>query len=53
MYVVHGADTSRDAASICSVLNRNILDIETKLQSVQEEQGTPLVESENQQQIFR
>ena len=53
MYVVHGSDTPCAAASRYSVSNRKILDIATKLRSVQEEQDTPLVESNNQQQIFR
>ena len=43
MSVVHGSDTPRAAASIYSVLNRKILDIATKLESLQEEQDTPLV----------
>ena len=30
----------------------NILEIATKLESVQEERDTPLVESDNQQQIY-
>ena len=53
MYVVHGSDNPCAAASRYSVSNRKILDIATKLGSVQEEQDTPLVESDNQQQIFR
>ena len=53
MYVVNGSDTPCAAASRYSVSNGKILDIATKLGSVQEEQETPLVESDNQQQIFR
>ena len=37
--VVPVSDTPRDAASRYSVFNRNILDIATKLESVQEEPG--------------
>ena len=51
--VVHGSDTPCSAASRYSVLNRNTLHISTKLESVQEEQDTSLVEFNNQQQIFR
>ena len=53
IYVFHGSDNPCAAASIYSVSNRKILDIATKLGSVQEEHDTPLVESDNQQQIFR
>ena len=53
IYVVHGSDTPRAAASRYIVLNRNTLHIATKLESVQEEQDTSLVESKNQQEIFR
>ena len=53
MYVVHRSDTLCDAASRYSVSYRRILDIATKLESIQEEQDTPLVESDNQQHIFR
>ena len=53
IYVIRGSDTLRAAASRYSVLNRNTLNIATKLESVQEEQETPLVESSYQQQIFR
>ena len=51
--VVHGSDTPRVAASIYSFSNIKILDIKTKLESVQEEQNTTLVEYDNQQHIFR
>ena len=51
--VVHGSDTPRAAASRYNVLNRNTLHIATKLDYVQEEQETSLVESNIQQQIFR
>ena len=53
MYVVHGSDTHHAAASRYSISNMKILDISIKLESIQEEQDTPLVESDNQQQIFR
>ena len=53
MSVVHGSDTPRYAASRYSVSNSNILEIAIKLESVQEEQDTPLVESDNQQHIYR
>ena len=51
--VDHGSETPIAAASRYSVSNRKILDIETKLESLQYEQGASLVESDNQQQIFR
>ena len=53
MYVVHGSDNPCAAASRYSVSNRKILNIATKLGYVQEEQDTTLVESGNQQHIFR
>ena len=53
MSVVHRSSTPRSDSSIYSALNRKILEIEIKLESVQEEQDTPLVESDNQQQIYR
>ena len=53
IFVVHRADTPHSAASRYSVLNRKILDLAIKLEFVQEEQDTPLLESDNQQQIFR
>ena len=52
MYVVHISDTPRAAASRCSVSNRKIIEIAIKLEYVKEERDTPLVESENQQQIY-
>ena len=52
IYVVHGLDTPRADASRYSVSNRNILEIEIKLESTQEERDTPLVEHENQQHIY-
>ena len=53
MSVVHISETPNDIASRDIVLNRKILDIATKLEYVQEELDTPLVEYDNQQQIFR
>ena len=53
MSVVQGSDTPCAAASIYSVLNRKILAIATKMEYIQEEHDTPLVESDNQQNIFR
>ena len=52
IYLVHGSDTPCAAASRYSVSNGNFLDIATKLESLQEEQDTPLEESYNKQQIF-
>ena len=52
MSVVHRSDPPRAAASRYSVSNIKILNIATKLESVQEEQDTPLVEFDNQQHIF-
>ena len=53
MSVVHVSDNPHADASIYSVSNSNILYIGIKLESIQEEQDTPLVESDNQQHIFR
>ena len=52
MYVVHVSDTPRADASRYSVSNRKILEIEIKLEPVQEEWDTPLVESDNQKHIY-
>ena len=49
MSVVRGSDTPRNSASRYNVLNSRILEISIKLESVQEERYTPLVESDNQQ----
>ena len=46
MSVFHGLDTPSASASRYIVYYRKIIDIETKLESVQEEQDTPLVESD-------
>ena len=46
---VHLPDIPCDYPSRYSVLNRNIPEVSIKLESVQEEQDTPLVESYNQQ----
>ena len=35
------------------VPNRKIIEVKTALESIQEEQDTPLVESHNQQRIYR
>ena len=51
--VVHGSDTPRTSTSRYSVLSRNTLHIGTKLECVQEEEDTLLLESKNQQHIFR
>ena len=51
MYVVHGSDTPCDAVSRYSVSNSKILEIPIKLESVQEERDTPLVESDKHQHI--
>ena len=53
MYVVHRSDTPRASASRYSVSNNKILEIAIKMESVQEEQGTPLVESDNQQHTYK
>ena len=53
MPVLQISDTPYAVASIYSVLNRKILDIATKMEYIQGEQDTPLVESDNQQHIFR
>ena len=53
MSVVHVSDNPHADASIYSVSNSKILYIGIKLESIQEEQDTPLVESEIQQHIFR
>ena len=50
--VVHGSETPHATTSRYIVLNRKILGISNKMVSVQEEQDTPLVESDNHQQIF-
>ena len=47
MSVVHVPDTPHAAASRYSVSNHKILEIVIKLESVQEERDTPLVESDN------
>ena len=49
MSLVRGSDTPSDAASRYNVLNREILEIDIKQESVQEEQDTSLVEPDNQQ----
>ena len=51
--IFHGLDTPRADASRYSVLNRNIFEIESKLETKQEERENPLVEHENQQHIYR
>ena len=53
MPVLQISDTPYAVASRYSVLNRKILDIATKMEYIQEEQDTPLVEYDNQQHIFR
>ena len=53
MSVVIRSYTPRAAASIYSVLNRKILDVATKMESLQEQQDTPLVESDHKQHMFR
>ena len=50
--VVRGSDTPRNAASRYNVSNSKILGIPIKLESIQEERDTTLVESDNQQQIY-
>ena len=52
MSIFQGLVIPRADAYICSFLDRKILEIEIKLESVQEERDTPLVESYNQQQIY-
>ena len=51
MSVVHRTSTPRAAVSIYSVTNRNIIEVEITMESVQEGWGTPLVEYQNQQQL--
>ena len=51
MSVFHRSDTPRASASRYNVLNRKVLQMGIKLESVQEEQYIPLVEYENYQQI--
>ena len=48
MYVVHWTSTPRAAASRYHVPNKNILQVVTTLESIQEEQENPLVEYHNQ-----
>ena len=50
---IHGTYTPRTAATEYHVPNRKILQVATTLQPIQEQRDIPLVESYNQQQIFR
>ena len=52
MSVFHRTCTSRAAASRYHVPNKKILQVEITLESIQEEQDTPWVESHNQQQMY-
>ena len=49
MYVIHVSDTPLDATSRYSVKNRKIIEEEIKLESIQEQWDTHLVESYNKQ----
>ena len=51
--VVHGTFTPRTAAKRYNVPNGNILQVETRLEFLQEQLDTPLVKYYNQKQIFR
>ena len=53
MSVIHGTYTPCKAATRYHVTNRNILQVSTTLESMQEQRDITLVESYNQQQIFR
>ena len=50
--IIHRPDTPCAAASRYSVSNRKILEISTRMESVQEEQDISMEESYNQQQIY-
>ena len=52
IYVVHGSNAPRAAASRYSVSNRKILEIAIKLEFVQEERDNIFVESDNKQHIY-
>ena len=51
-FVINGTHTHCTDAKIYHVPNRNILQVSTTLESIQEQWDNPLVESYNQQQIF-
>ena len=50
---IHVMYTPRTAATRYHVPNRNILQVSTTLEYIQEQWDTPLLESYNEKQIFR
>ena len=53
MSIIHGDYNPCTAATAYHVPNRKIIQLETTLDYIQLQQDTPLVETYNQQEIFR